>query len=61
MNSLIISILLVLIGLFAGIITMFIINYIKGNETTKKAEKILEKGKKEAEKIKRDYLLEAKE
>ena len=61
MNSLIISILLVLIGLFAGIITMFIINYIKGNEATKKAEKILEKGKKEAEKIKRDYLLEAKE
>lgn len=61
MNSLIISILLVLIGLFAGIITMFIINYIKGNEATKKAEKILEQGKKEAEKIKRDYLLEAKE
>ncbi len=61
MNSLIISILLVLIGLFAGIITMFIINYIKGNEASKKAEKILEKGKKEADKIKRDYLLEAKE
>lgn len=61
MNTIIFSILLVLIGLFTGISCMFIINYIKGNTATKKAEKIIEKSKKDAEKIKRDFLLEAKE
>lgn len=61
MSTVIFSILLVLIGLFTGISCMFIINYIKGNEASKKAEKIVEKSKKEAEKIKRDFLLEAKE
>ena len=40
---------------------MLIINYIKGEMASKKAEAILEKAKKEADKIKRDYLLEAKE
>lgn len=61
MNTIIFSILLVLIGLFTGISCMFIINYIKGSTATKKAEKIIEKSKKDAEKIKRDFLLEAKE
>lgn len=61
MNDLIFSILLVLIGLFVGIITMFIINYIKGSLAEKKVEELLEKSKKEAEKLKRDYLFEAKE
>src|SRR5574344_1294710 len=61
MNNVIFSILLVLIGLFVGIIAMFIFNYIKGNLATKKIELLLNKAKKEAEMIKRDYLLDAKE
>ena len=55
------SILLVLIGLFVGIIVMFIFNYIKGSLASKKVDSMLEKAKKEADKIKRDYLLDAKE
>ena len=61
MNDVIFSILLVLVGIFIGIIIMFIVNYIKGVASGKKADIILEKAKKEADKIKRDYLLEAKE
>lgn len=61
MNEMILSILLVLIGLFVGIITMFIINYLRGISANGKAEKIIEKAKKEAEKIKRDNILESKE
>jgi len=55
------SILLVIIGLFVGIIAMIIINSIKGNQASKKVEQMLEKARKEAEKIKRDSLLEVKE
>ena len=61
MNNVILSILLILIGLFIGIILMFVINYIKGINISKKSEAMLEKAKKDADRIKRDYLLEAKE
>ena len=61
MDNIIFSILLVLIGIFVGIIIMFIFNYIKGSLAEKKSEMILEKARKEAEKIKKDFLLEAKE
>lgn len=61
MNNIILSILLVLIGLFIGIILMFVINYIKGINITKKTEALLDKARKDADKIKRDHLLEAKE
>lgn len=61
MNDIAFSILLVLIGLFVGVIGMLIINYIRGSILSKKAEAMIEKSKKEADKIKRDYLLEAKE
>ncbi|MDD3340797.1 MAG: ribonuclease Y [Bacilli bacterium] len=61
MNIVIFSILLVLVGICTGIIAMFILNYVKGSSASKKVEKLLEKSKKEAEKIKRDFLLEAKE
>lgn len=61
MNQLLLPILLVLVGLFVGIIIAFIFNYLKGNLASKKAEAILEKANKEAEAIKRDRLLEAKE
>lgn len=55
------SILLVLAGLFVGIILVMIINYVKGASAARKAEATLEKAKKEADRIKRDFLLEAKE
>ncbi len=61
MDNMIFSILLVLIGLFVGIIIVFIINYIKGNMASSKAEKIIENAKKEADKAKRESVLEAKE
>lgn len=61
MEDVILSVLLVLTGLFIGIILMFIFNYIKGISAGKKAEDIIEKAKKEAEKHKRDTLLELKE
>ena len=47
MNDVIFSILLVLVGIFIGIIIMFIVNYIRGNASGKKAELMLEKAKKE--------------
>jgi ribonuclease Y len=55
------SILLVLIGIFIGVISILIFNYIKKNNANNKAEKIIEKAKKEADKIKRDTILETKE
>ena len=61
MNQIVFSILLVLIGLFVGIISMFIVNYIKGANAGSKAEKIIENAKAESEKIKRDSILESKE
>ena len=61
MNSIIISILLVLVGIFIGVIFIITMNYIRQNNSSKKIEEMMEKAKKEADKIKRDYLLEAKE
>jgi len=61
MNNTVFSILLVLVGIFVGIIIFIIINYIRGIRVNQKADNMLEKAKKEADKVKRDYLLEAKE
>ena len=61
MNNIIFSILLVLIGIFIGIICIIVINYFRGINSSKKIDAMLEKAKKDADKIKRDYLLEAKE
>lgn len=61
MNDMILSILLVLIGFFVGIIMMIIITYLKGMKAASKAEKIIEEAKKAAEKTKRDSILELKE
>lgn len=61
MNQVILSILLVLIGLFVGIIFMFLLNYFKGNQAASKAEKLIETAKKDADKLKRDSILESKE
>ena len=60
-SNMMFSILLVLIGIFVGIIIMFALNYFKGNLAGKKAELLLDKARKEGEKAKRDFLLEAKE
>jgi ribonuclease Y len=60
MTDVISSILLVLVGLIVGIVIMFIVNLIRKNSATNKADKILENARTEAEKIKRDYIAEAK-
>lgn len=61
MDNVIISILLVLVGLIVGIVAMFIVNLIRKNSASSSADKILEKARLEGEKIKKDYIAEAKE
>ena len=61
MDNILFPILLVLIGLFIGIITVIIVNYVRKNSTSKEIEKMLENAKKDADKVKRDQILEAKE
>lgn len=61
MLDIIFSILLVLIGIFIGIVIIFVASHIKKNNATKKADDIINNAKDEAEKIKRDSVLEAKE
>ena len=60
MNNVIISILLVLVGLIVGIVIMFIANFIRKNSSNDKADKIIENARNEADKIKKDYIAEAK-
>lgn len=55
------SILNLFIGLIVGAIIVLIINYIKNKNSEKKAEKLLENAKREAEKHRRDSILELKE
>lgn len=61
MEGTIFSILLVLIGLFVGAVMVIMFNYIRKSNSQKNIEKNLEKARKDAEKIKRDSILEAKE
>lgn len=61
MNPILFSILLVIIGLFIGIVTMLMLNYFKRVNAESATERLLEEAKKEAEKIKRDSILESKE
>ena len=61
MPNIIISILLVLIGLIVGIVTMFIVNFVRKNSATNKADRILEKARLDGEKLKKDYINEAKD
>lgn len=61
MNKSITFILFVLIGIIVGALLIIIINAIKGNSISKKSQLILENTKKEADKIKRDSILETKE
>ena len=61
MNEVVFSILLVVVGLFVGAFIMVIINKFKVNAAQKEADKIIRDAKKEAEKAKRDGILELKE
>ena len=61
MGNILYSILLTLIGLSFGIIIMLIINKLKLIKSQKDADKLIENAKKEAEKIKRDNVLDIKE
>ena len=61
MNHIVTVILLVFVGIVIGALIVYGINYLKGTSATKKREQLLEKTRKEAEKIKRDSILETKE
>ena len=62
MNFNLMSIILTfIVGIFGGAIIVFIVEYVKGINASKKAEKLLSDAKKEADKYKRDSLLEMKE
>ena len=61
MNETVFSILLFVLGLILGFAAISLINFLKKNNDTKKAETIIDQAKKDAEKIKRDSLFETKE
>ena len=61
MDNILFSILLTIVGIFLGFIVSIIINNIKENNASKRAEQLIEKAKKEADKSKRDAILETKE
>ena len=55
------SILTLVIGFFVGFLIVFIIYVIRNNQNENKANKLIEDAKKEADKHKRDSLMELKE
>lgn len=61
MDNIAVIILFLFLGIVIGAVAIYIINYIKGVNAQKNANKLLEDAKKEAEKHKRDTLLELKE
>ena len=61
MDKTTLSILFAVIGIIIGASIIFLINNIKGKASKKEREKILENAKKDADKLKRDSILEAKE
>ena len=61
MNDVIFSILLVVVGLFVGATIVVIVNKLRVNAAAKEADKLIRDAKKEAEKTKRDSILELKE
>ena len=60
MDNVVFSILLVVVGLFVGAFIMVIINKFRINAAQKEADKLIREAKKEAEKAKRDGILELK-
>ena len=61
MNNILIFILLVIVGIVVGALAVIILNSVRGNSVSKKSEQILENTKKQADKLKRDSILETKE
>ena len=61
MNDNVNSILLILVGLIVGAVVVVIINKIKKSAAQNEANKLIENARKEAERIKRDNVLELKE
>ncbi len=61
MDKTVLSILFAVIGIIIGGAIAFIISNVRGKASKKEREKILDNAKKEAEKLKRDSILEAKE
>ena len=61
MDKVIFSILLVVVGLFVGAFIMMIINKFRVSAAQKEADKLIQDAKKEADKAKRDGILELKE
>ena len=61
MNSTVISILLVIVGLVVGFVVSLVINHFSDNAISKKSEKMINQTKKEIEKMKRDAAIEQKE
>ena len=61
MNNVVFSILLVVVGLFVGAFIMLVINKLKVSAAQKEADKLIQDAKKEADKAKRDGILELKE
>ncbi len=59
--KIVISILLVVIGLIVGFVLNILLNSVRENNANKRIETIIEKARKEAEKLKRDSILESKE
>ena len=61
MDNVVFSILLVVVGLFVGAFIMMIINKLRVSAAQKEADKLIQDAKKEADKAKRDGILELKE
>ena len=61
MSGILFSVLLVIIGLGSGVGITFGVNLFRENNASSKADKILSQAKKDAEKLKRDAILEQKE
>ena len=61
MNSIVISILLVVVGIVVGLVGALIVNSLRGNMASKKADNMINQAKKEIEKLKRDAAMEQKE
>ncbi len=61
MDNVAVIILFLFLGIFIGAIIVFLINHFKGVSAQNKANKLLEDAKREADKHKRDSLLELKE
>ncbi|NLC48154.1 MAG: ribonuclease Y [Tenericutes bacterium] len=61
MDNVVISILLVVVGLFVGAFAMMIVNRLRVSKAQKDADKLIQDAKREAEKVKRDGVFELKE